>query len=230
MYTRPCRAILSVLQNIFYICQYNIKGMGRAPNFNRETIIAAGLQLVREQGESALTARALGKVLGCSTSPLFTVCGSFEDVRKEVKNAAMKEFCEYVRDSVNYIPAFKEFGIRLVRYSVREPNLFKLIFLTPGTGSDLVHPDISEYIEAMKETYGINDEQVCILFEQVWTYACGLTVISVAGGTSFTDDQISDRLSRQFAATIMYIKSGLVTDNLKPRLRKEGESAVMPLF
>lgn len=203
--------------------------MGRSSNFNRETIIEAGLQLVREQGESALTARTLGKALGCSTSPLFTVCGSFEDIRIEVKKAATRVFTEYVEDSMNYVPAFKEFGMRLVKFSIEEPNLYKMIFLTPGNKSLIAKPDIREYIEAMKDTYGIDDSQVNILFDQVWTYACGLSAQCLAGVASYTDDEISDRLSRQFTSTIIYLKSGVKTDHTRPRLRKEGEGPIMPL-
>ena len=42
------------------------------PKFTREEIVAAALSLLREQGESALTAREIGKRLGTSSSPIFT--------------------------------------------------------------------------------------------------------------------------------------------------------------
>lgn len=181
--------------------------MGRASIFSRETIIAAGLLLVRKQGECALTARALGKMMGCSTSPLFTACGSFEEIRVEVKKAAIKEFCEYVKDSINYVPALKEFGLRFVKFAIYEPNLYKLIFLTPGTDTGFAHPDVSKYIESIKATYGISDAQVEILFEQFWTYVCGLTALSITGAASLTEDEISDRLSRQFNSSVQYLQS-----------------------
>lgn len=203
--------------------------MARTSNFNKATIIEAGLQLVRKEGESALTARALGSALGCSTSPLFTVCGSFEEIKKQVRAAAVKEFTDYVKDSVNYVPAFKEFGMRLVKFSINEPNLYKMIFLTPDVTESHNHPHGNEVMEDMKKYYELSDEQVHTLVDQVWTYACGLSALCISGVANFTDEEISTRLSMQFISTIMLIKSGVKTDTMMPRLREEGEGTTMPL-
>ena len=59
--------------------------MARISAYSKQTIISTALDIVREKGENALTARNLGSARGCATSPLFTVCGSFEEIRKEVR-------------------------------------------------------------------------------------------------------------------------------------------------
>lgn len=215
--------------HIFVITHHTLNQMARTSQFNKETIIKAGLQLVRKEGEAALTARALGSALGCSTSPLFTVCGSFEEIKKLVRAAAVREFTDYVKDSVNYVPAFKEFGMRLVKFSINEPNLYKMIFLTPDVTESHTRPHGNEVMEDMKKHYELSDEQVHTLVDQVWTYACGLSALCISGVASFTDEEISNRLSMQFISTIMLIKSGVKTDTMMPRLRKEGEGSTMPL-
>ena len=49
--------------------------------FSREEIIDAAINIVREDGFDALTSRALGKKLGSSARPIFTVFQNMEEVQ-----------------------------------------------------------------------------------------------------------------------------------------------------
>ena len=46
--------------------------------YTREEMIAAALELVRQGGKDALTARALGAKLGCSAKPIFGLFRNME--------------------------------------------------------------------------------------------------------------------------------------------------------
>ena len=76
--------------------------MPRQPRFSKDDIVAAGLRIVRSSGLEAVSARALGRELGTSSSPMFTM---FKDMN-EVMNGV-----------TGYFPAFKEFGLRLVAFA-----------------------------------------------------------------------------------------------------------------
>lgn len=65
--------------------------------FSREEIISAALQLVREGGVEAVTARELGARLGSSARPIFTVFESMEEVLAGVKETARALYGQYVR-------------------------------------------------------------------------------------------------------------------------------------
>lgn len=43
------------------------------PKFTKEEMVGKALRIVEEKGASALTARELGKALGSSTRPIFTI-------------------------------------------------------------------------------------------------------------------------------------------------------------
>lgn len=47
-----------------------------------------------------------------------------EELLGEVRKTAQIQFMNYVADSVKYVPAFKEFGMRLIRFSREEPELY----------------------------------------------------------------------------------------------------------
>ena len=49
--------------------------------FMREQIVNAALDMIRESGTAELTARALGKRLGSSACPIFTVFENMEEKR-----------------------------------------------------------------------------------------------------------------------------------------------------
>ena len=56
--------------------------------FSKEEIVNVALDIVRNDGFHALTARALGAKLNSSARPIFTVFQSMEEVQEAVKQAA----------------------------------------------------------------------------------------------------------------------------------------------
>ena len=58
------------------------------PKFTRDEIVSAALALVRERGESALTAREVGKALGVSSSPIFTMFRDMDELKAAVRAEA----------------------------------------------------------------------------------------------------------------------------------------------
>ena len=58
--------------------------MPRKFMFTREEVLAAALDLVREQGITAVTARGLGEKLGFSSKAIFSLFENMEDVRSAV--------------------------------------------------------------------------------------------------------------------------------------------------
>ena len=65
--------------------------------FTKEQITKAALGVVSEKGAQALTAKELGAALGTSTTPIFTVFNSMQEVQDEVMLAAMERFEQRLR-------------------------------------------------------------------------------------------------------------------------------------
>ena len=68
--------------------------------FTREEVISAALEIVRANGEEALTARSLGEKLGSSARPVFTVFSGMEEVQSEVVSAAKAVYKNMGTDGV----------------------------------------------------------------------------------------------------------------------------------
>lgn len=66
---------------------------------------------------------------------------------------------------MNYEPAFKEFGIRLIRFSREEPNLFHFLFMEKGTSSELAHKIAHECLKQTAASFDLTPEQAEQIFE-----------------------------------------------------------------
>ena len=78
--------------------------------FTKEQITKAALGVVSEKGVQALTAKELGAALGTSTTPIFTVFNSMQEVQDAVMLAAMERFEEYAHKAAHLGPVFKQVG------------------------------------------------------------------------------------------------------------------------
>ena len=117
--------------------------------FSKEEIIQAALDLVREDGISNLTARALGTRLGSSARPIFTVFQNMDEVQQAVIKAAKSLYTGYIREGLSETPAFKGTGMQYILFSIHEPKLFQLLFMKEQVNI----PDLSGVLVSIDENY-----------------------------------------------------------------------------
>ena len=55
------------------------------PIIDKNNVMEAAIQLVREKGMDSINARSLAKILGCSTRPLFRIYPNMNELKKDVK-------------------------------------------------------------------------------------------------------------------------------------------------
>lgn len=187
--------------------------------FTREEIIAAALELAAEKGISALTARGLAAELGTSTRPIFTAFKSMDEVLSEVRAAALSRFNEYAETAKVYSPIFKQVGLQMILFASEQPKLFRLTFMTekPEARSfDDVFRNLGETaglcVEVIQKDYGLDKHQAMLLFQHCWVYTYGLGVMIATRVCSFSPEEVSDMLSREFVAMLMLMKSGRADD------------------
>ena len=174
--------------------------MPRKALLTREEVIAATLKLARKGGLEAVTPRALSAELGCSLSPLFTVFDSMDEIRNEARESARRCFVKYVEDSVNAEEPFKEYGMRIIRFAAQEPDMFKIVFLSPDMMDPEVEPVLMACIEPIKKAYSLSYTQAMFIFHRVWIFVCGLAVLNSTRAQRFDEDQIGKLLFEQFHA------------------------------
>ncbi len=166
--------------------------------FTREEIIAAGLDLVREEGFSALTARGLGARLGSSARPVFTIFEGMEEVQQAVIDAARALYGEYTERGLLENPAFKGVGTQYILFAIKEPKLFQLLFMreqqqVPNLAGILpkIDDNYEKILASVREGYGLDGGTAEWLYRHLWIYTHGIAALCATGMCCFSGEEIS---------------------------------------
>ncbi len=183
--------------------------------FTKEQITKAALGVVSEKGAQALTAKELGAALGTSTTPIFTVFNSMQEVQDEVMLAAMERFEEYAHKAAHIKPVFKQVGMQMILFAKEEPKLYQLIFMS-SIGEAQTFDDIyahlgslaDECLDVLQKDYDLSKDNAKTLFEHVWIHTFGIGALCATGTCDFSNEQIAQMLTQDFTAMMMLMKSG----------------------
>ena len=183
--------------------------------FTKEEIVQAALDITRENGMTALTARALAARLGCSVKPVFGAFKNMEEVQQEVIAAAAKRFQSYAQRAVHFTPAFKQLGMQVLLFAAEEPKLYQLLFMR-GDGTRRSFDQAFSFEDSMsvagkqmlQKDYGLSDEEAAVLFRHVWIFTFGLGALCATGVCCFSDEEINDLLGQNFMAMLVRVQSG----------------------
>lgn len=189
------------------------------PKYTRQQIVDAALNLVSQKGAQALTAKELGKALGMSTSPIFTVFSSMQEVQDAVKAAAMEKFEAFAHRGGSDMPLFKQTGMRMILFAKEEPRLYQLVFMSADGSADSfddiyvrLGSTAEECMDDIQKTYSLPQKEAKALFEHMWIHTYGLGVLCAVGMCSFPEERLSDMLTQDFTAMLMLIRSQAKTE------------------
>lgn len=183
--------------------------------FTREQIVETAFEMTRESGFSSVTARELGRRLGASATPIFTVFENMHEVQQGVRELAMKEFENYVADALNYTPAFKQFGMQMIKFATEQPWLFRILYMDVKEQSQSfdemlreLGKSVSICIEVIQRDYDVSEQDARRLFRQAWISTFSICVLLVNKICHFSPEEIIDMLGMEFQGTLMLIKAG----------------------
>lgn len=170
--------------------------------FTKEEIVDAAFRIVRESGWEALSSRALGKRLGSSARPVFTVFKSMDEVQQAVLEAAKALYKEYVSKGLSEEHPFKGVGTRYILFSAREPKLFQLLFMREQPEIPdlkgvlpLIEESYEEILLSIRKDYGISRASAEKLYRHLWIYTHGIATLCVTKTCRFTGDEISSMIT-----------------------------------
>ena len=183
--------------------------------FTKEQITKAALGVVSEKGAQALTAKELGAALGTSTTPIFTVFHSMQEVQDAVMLAAMERFEEYAHKTEHLGPVFKQVGMQMILFAEEEPKLYQLIFMSSISEAqtfDDIYAHLGsladECLDVLQKDYDLSKADAKALFEHVWIHTFGIGALCATGMCDFSHGQIAQMLTQDFTAMMMLMKSG----------------------
>lgn len=181
--------------------------------FTRQAILDAALDIVRNNGESELTVRAIAKNLGSSVCPIFTVFKNMEELRGELVVAARAVYSEYVKEGLKDTPSFYGVGKQYVAFAIKEPRLFQLLFMSeqekkPNVNGVLpiIEANYDEILQSVEDSYGVGREDALKIYTHLWIYSHGIAALCATNTCAFTIDEINELLGKVGRAVVKDIK------------------------
>ena len=179
----------------------------------RETVLDAALGLLRERGETALSARTVAERAGCSVqADLRALFGDMARTRGAHCTSHARAWVaaynrEHVDDGRN---AFEANGLSHLRLARTERHLFQFLYLSP-------HMEATSFAEVY-ESVAIDGVQQCIeelghlspaaaraLYLHMIVYTHGMAAMLVAGA-QFSDEELGERLNEAFTGLLTLVR------------------------
>ncbi len=182
--------------------------------FTKEQILSAALEIVREKGIDALSARTLGKKLGTSSCPIFTAYENMEALLTAVKQEAMTMYSEYIKVGLQDTPAFRGVGKQYILFAVKEPKLFQFLFMSEQPSKPSVEnvlPIIDDnyplILSSVENSYNVERKDAEKIYRHLWIYSHGIAVLIATNTCAFTADEIGTMSAEVVQSLLIKIKS-----------------------
>lgn len=181
--------------------------------FTKEQICFAGLNIIREKGADCLTARELGKKLGSSACPIFTVFENMEQVYNATVQSAKNLYAQYVKEGLKETPAFKGVGTQYIKFAIKEPRLFELLFMSQQPNKldinnvlPIIEEHYSEILLSVQKSYGVNNEIAKKIYRHLWVYTHGIAVLCVTKMCVLTAEEIETMIYEVLKGLLQTLK------------------------
>lgn len=164
--------------------------------FQKDEIVKAALEVVRNKGISALTAREVAAVLGVSTRPIFTYYDSMEQLKKDVFEAAKEIHRHRIKQGLKEKIPFLGVGMQYISFAREDPELYRLLFLTKpdgAVGSAIGSLTMAQELvrDSLMRIYNIDEFKADCYFRDLWLVVFSFSTLIVTGDCPYTDEQMS---------------------------------------
>ena len=165
----------------------------------KDGVIAAAVELVRSEGASALNARSVAAVLGCSTQPVFSNFASMDELRLAVADGAKSVYNEYLGREAKRtdVPAYKAMGLGLIRFAAEERELFKILYMRDRSGEKIGddRDELAPAIEALRRQTGIGEDEAYRFHVEMWVFVHGVASMIATRYLEWDEALASDMLT-----------------------------------
>lgn len=168
--------------------------------FTQDEIVRAALNVARAKGLSGVTTRDVGAELGVSTRPIFTYFKSMDELRAAIREMALSMYRARVEEGLKQPVPFLGVGLAHIAFARQEPELYRLLFLTPHPGEEAdslkaLQQAQSLTLPSIMRLYRMDEPHAGRYFRDMWVAVHGLATLIVTGGCPYGDQEIRAMLT-----------------------------------
>ncbi len=168
----------------------------------KEMIISAAIECVREEGADSLTVRNIATRLNCSIQPIFRVFKTMDNMKLEtIKKVSNMLAASMYGDNKD----FCEVGLSYVKFAREEKQLFKLLYMNDFRDNvSFINATDNEsdasVIQQLAKTTNLSLDNAKQLYLEMWIFTHGIASMLCADTYQFSDSEIEFLLSNAFTA------------------------------
>lgn len=158
--------------------------MPKSAKITREMVIDAAVSIVREEGASALNARAVAERLSSSVQPIFYNFSGIDELRREVIAEAGRLYAARIEAVIaeNKYPAYKSSGMAYVEFAIEERELFKLLFMRDRSAAERADDEaLGPIYSLIAESVGVDVNTARLIHLEIWAFVHGIATMIVTG-------------------------------------------------
>ena len=194
--------------------------MARKVQITKEIILQTALDMLIRDGYSSINIKTLAKEIGCSTQPLVWHFNSMEGLRSALAEYARNYATSKIKQKKSSaFEAFEQIGQAYVEMALREPNLFKFLYLDENNSSKMNHFDEivtrnnnAELIRKMAETLKIKEEGAGRFLQNTIIYSQGIATLAATGMIKTSEKEMMTMINR--AADTFLMQEGVPLEQI----------------
>ena len=171
--------------------------MPTTPKIPKETILQHALEMLIQDGYSAINIKTLAKRIGCSTQPISWHFGNMEKFRNALTEYALNYANSKTLSASEGMLGFSNVGVGYIDLAFDEPNLFRYLYMSGESGYHAGGFDIlttadtnSAMIEQIANQLGTSADKVSEFFRNTIIYTHGLACFVVSGLIKSTKEEL----------------------------------------
>lgn len=181
--------------------------MPRAKRIEKQAILRAAADVIREKGEHALTVRNIAAMLGCSTQPLYYEFDSVEQLRAALLPYVREHYLQFRCSN------YKEFGRHFLNFARQEKELFRFVYLRRREPGETLLDDINceETVRLLAQNLEMDPETARRMHYQMQFRCYGLGVMLATDYCEMTEADIERELTEFYCIILRHYKG--ITDD-----------------
>lgn len=162
---------------------------------SKEKILEAAIDIVRENGMSAINARNIAQKLKCSTQPIYLSFSGMDELKKSVTQEAMKVYQKFISadmDKSEY-PPYKAYGMSYIHFAQKEKEIFKLLFMCDRSNEQ--ERKFDEMLFLLTDNNRIDYETAYKMHMEMWLFGHGIATMLATSFIKLDEETISNYIS-----------------------------------
>ncbi len=168
--------------------------------FTKDEIVEEALNIVRKEGASALTVRALSAKLNSSTKILFGYFSGIEELKRAVGERSYSLYLDFIKREIESkkFPDYKASGMAYIRFAKEEKELFKFMFMRDRREEERdenSEQELLHYSKILSQKFDLSEESARKFHLEMWVYVHGIATMVATDYLDWEWDFISETLS-----------------------------------